>query len=447
MSVRDVSNALKHVHNSIDVDTQWHRATDGLARMSDLERAQVWASLSSHTLSMDERTAPVAFSQLKTLYKAALKKGVKKDELPQQCCGGCSTGPVEMHANDDSLKLLNEYKQCLETYQGFLTPLVDLRREGRDQIVMIVQEVIGNSALLADMKKQIQDTLDKTVKDLARQADMMELKTVLTSIQTEKAKETTLGKINEILAAMQGRMDMLTSKVGNSNLGVLAEQVLTGNTRIQTLETSHKKLSEEIDKLFSSIRTHTTETRKLQTEFVASNQNIADMTNMFTNLNQSVDVLTRERTALASEITKLADASSGSMDEIRTRLGLVETSARSIDDIATRLRQVESSYATLENVKEFVERLDIEERQTHDTSEPAGTRANGSKPPPVPPYAQNARPGKGGLSDIARQRGVPPVNREGSTSNSPPRRPPFRAQMFNLSPTSPASSPSAPGSP
>ncbi len=430
MSVRDVSNALRHVHNNLDVDTQWRRAKSGLAEMTDLERVQVWTALSSHTLSMDEKTAPVVFSQYKTLYKAALKK------TPDTC-------QVKLHESEDATVMLDEYKQCLEKYQGFLTPLVDIRRDGKDQIIINVNEVIGNSTLLTDMKKQIQDTLDKAIKDLASEADITQLKATLASIKAEKAEESSVVKISETLAAIQTKLEMLTSKLGNSTLGALAEQVNNGATRIGAVETSHEKLRASIDQLSVSLGKNTTEIKALQSDLAESHWGVENMTGIVTKLNTSVGILTEER-------KHLADAYS----EIKQRIQNAETSSDATKLAVDRLDEESKSYATLEDIEEFIERLN--------TSEESGAKE--PKAPRIHPFAESQHKGGVGPSKIIQEKGHPRGRVRGGKIIDPPPKPaqapprpaqapwltefnPHNNTDFNLWPTSPSSSQSAPGSP
>jgi len=396
--------------------------------MTELEKAQVWTALSEHTLSMDERKAPVVFSQYRTLYKAALKSGVKEEEPTLCVVGGMGVGVG--YQDTSATKLLEEYKECLERYQSIITPIVDMRREGKDQIVLIVQELISNSTLLTDMKKQIKETINTATKDLAKEAGMTQIKAALASIQAEKATETSIGKIGDTLAAMQTKLEMLSSKLGNSTLGALAEQVNSGSERIKAMEASHEKLRESVDSLFATLRTHTTEVRQLQSNLGDSNRSLDKMVKFMTEINASVGNLTRERKLLTDEMHNLGEAYSKSTDEIKTRLGNVEAFAKPIDDISQRLEHIESSYATIENVREFVEKLDAEAKQIQNTeavqpntdTAPAARRRR-SESPDIPVYARSARVGGGGgLSRIAQERGIPGAN----PGASPPRRPPFR---------------------
>jgi len=403
--------------------------------MTDLEQAQVWTELSSHTLGTDEKTAPVIFSQYKTLYKTALKS-VKGKEEPMQCCAVGGAAPHD----DAIIKMLDDYKRCLEGYQGILNPIVKLKHENENRLVLTVREVAKDSVLMNGIKKEVKDILDTMAKELIKEFNMTEIKTMLSTIQTDKANEASVVKIGDTLAAMQTKLEMLSSKFGNSTLGALAEQVNSGSDRIKAMEASHEKLRESVDGLFASLRTHTTEVKRLQSDLGNSNRSMDDMTKLMEELNTSVGSLTNERKLLTDEIQKLGEAYSTSTNEIKARLVNVETSSNTVNDIAKRLQQIETSYATIEDVQDLVARLSTDETQNTDppqssTNESAAARAKGSLSPPLNPYARNARPGQAGMSKIAKERGLPPaVSREGSTSISPPRRtvqpsdarPPFR---------------------
>ena len=125
-----MSKALRHVHNQLDVEKQWVRAIGGLAPMTHLQRAQVWADLSSHTLIMDAQRAPVVLSQYKALYKAALK------EIDARRGGG---GGVCDESEGAVWDMLKEYKKALEAFKLLALTIQDTS-SGRQVVDM------GNNA-------------------------------------------------------------------------------------------------------------------------------------------------------------------------------------------------------------------------------------------------------------------------------------------------------------
>jgi hypothetical protein len=162
MSVIDVSKALRHVHNQLDVEKQWLRATSGLAPMTHLQRAQVWADLSSHTLSMDAQKAPVVLSQYKALYKAALKTVDAQLHVHSGDGEGVCDGAV--------WEMLEEYKDALELFKMEAVTMQHEIGEGGERVVRVVS---GGGGSAEGLKKVVEKVmwehtrnLTKTIEDL-----------------------------------------------------------------------------------------------------------------------------------------------------------------------------------------------------------------------------------------------------------------------------------------
>ena len=152
MSVADVSKALQHVHNRLDVEKQWLRATGGLAPMTSLQRAQVWADLSSHTLSMDAQKAPVVFSQYKALYKAACK--VVDARMSE---GGCETPGAEVW------DMLKEYRRVLEVFKEVAVTTEEAHAGSSTRVVNVSS---GGGVSAEDIKEVVMRALAEELKAL-----------------------------------------------------------------------------------------------------------------------------------------------------------------------------------------------------------------------------------------------------------------------------------------
>jgi hypothetical protein len=468
MSVLDVSNALRHVHNNLEIETQWKRATDGLKRMDALQRAQVWTTLSSHTLNMEQPRAMVVFSQYKALFKAALKSD--DEETQSQCCECKCDGSQPTGGDNQQLMLdikevikksefmgevrikfeniLDEYREKLQEYHMFLTALkTTVDRDGDANLILEIKNIINSSQLLVDMKAQIRAILEASTRDTAKNAaiqqmiskqdqlqtlvakdtDMAQLKAALISVQAEKASESSVAKMSEILATMQTKLDILTSKLGNSTLGALAQQVNDGAIRIGAMETSHDKLRESIDNLYKSFRSHTTEIMTLKSDLKESQTGIDNMIEIVGKLTASVGDLTREKNNLTDGIKQLSDAYSESTAEINRRIEKTETSHNDMKLAINELNEESKSHARIEDVRQIIDQLmNAEEEQEH-TAE-SGKPPGRQEKPQISPLARNQHKGGRGVSKIIEEMGLPPaaLPRERSTSISPPRRPPWR---------------------
>jgi hypothetical protein len=196
MSVADVSKALQHVHNRLDVEKQWLRATGGLAPMTSLQRAQVWADLSSHTLSMDAQKAPVVFSQYKTLYKAACKVvDARRSE------GGCETPGAEVW------DMLKEYRRVLEVFKEVAVTTEEAHDRGSTRVV----NVSSGGVSAEDIKGVVTRALAEELKALNL---LIEAK--LDSLPLGKLGVDAADQIKTCLDAVKGletRMSELATKV------------------------------------------------------------------------------------------------------------------------------------------------------------------------------------------------------------------------------------------
>jgi hypothetical protein len=528
MSVRDVSSALKHVHNNLDVDTQWQRARSGLAEMTDLERAQVWTALSSLTLSLDDKTTPVVFSQYKALYKAAMKSVVGKTEVLQCCCVGREGDNVMYHKETGfdgkehpggieykdqergsalycdraTIEMLDKYEKLLEKYQFSIDSFQGMQREGENQLILSVQQIINQSDLWGEMKKQIKDTLDKGLEDLIEEFNTSEIKTALVSIQADKANESSLTNISDTLTAMHSRIDILTSKLDHSTLGNLSTQVNAGTQQIEAMKISLAALIDEMEGLKGVLQIREVERAPLMKGMDDLTKSLAQLVGTTTDQGRQtrtytdkVDAHIQESRTEGLGMRKYMEDVSAHIQEFRdeghdTRKYMEEVNAhiqesqnersklaKAFNDIEKAcapefLKLVEDvqhikerldkqSYATVEDVHDMITKLtEAQEEQPDTDPEPSSPRAAGggaktskpaarktSKPaarkvPPTNPYARSARPGEDdSLSEIAKKRGMPVGI------------PPFYSEFhpddndLNWWPSGRASSPSAPGSP
>jgi hypothetical protein len=103
----EVSNALRHVYNSIDTQKQWRRAVDGLRAMTEQERAYVWKLFSSDNLKLESPAALIIHSQYKALFKSAVREA-KEDDIH-----ACSD-----RTDNNTMELLKEYRERLDEALG-----------------------------------------------------------------------------------------------------------------------------------------------------------------------------------------------------------------------------------------------------------------------------------------------------------------------------------------
>jgi hypothetical protein len=273
MSVQEMSNALRHVHNNLDIDRQWLRAKDGLALMTELERAQVWTALSSHTLTMDAQRAPVVLSQYRTLYKAALRNS-RADSIECPCTG---SAPLVLNSTSNSradeglLETLENYRETLSNYRAFLSSF-NIMPSDDTQLLMQVSRVIQESELVHILTQAFKDELKADLQQVitnqgqipaANNTDLTQLKAAVASIQAEKANEASLTKINSTLEEMKGRLADLTSKMDNSSIGALSTQVRAGTQAIETVANNHAELAAKVETIASALRVFEVSTNAL----------------------------------------------------------------------------------------------------------------------------------------------------------------------------------------
>jgi hypothetical protein len=497
MSVRDVSSALKHVHNNLDVDTQWQRARSGLAEMTDLERAQVWTALSSLTLSLDDKTTPVVFSQYKALYKAAMKSVVGKTEVLQCCCVGREGDNVMYHKETGfdgkehpggieykdqergsalycdraTIEMLDKYEKLLEKYQFSIDSFQGMQREGENQLILSVQQIINQSDLWGEMKKQIKDTLDKGLEDLIEEFNTSEIKTALVSIQADKANESSLTNISDTLTAMHSRIDILTSKLDHSTLGNLSTQVNAGTQQIEAMKISlatlidgmegikgmlrvlqveHAPLTKNMDDLTKSLA-HLVKTTMEQGH--ETRKYIDDSKNFQSTLAQAIAGCVPDFEKLVEDVKHIREQFDGE-DEKATRATLAHVCQPLLEEI-TRLREeIHRIGSHLNEEEEGQDASPAEEEHdaepanprakatSHLTNSTASTRAKASPPRArtrLNPYAKNQHKGGEGASEIFKEKRMRSEFHTDDDDNDTP--------DLNWWPSGRASSPSAPGSP
>jgi hypothetical protein len=518
MSVRDVSNALKHVHNNLDVDTQWRRARSGLAEMTDLERAQVWTVLSSLTLILDEKTAPVIFSQYKALYKAAMKSVEEKQEMVQCCCTGREGGSAMNHKESGvdgkehpggieykdqergsalyPIEMLDKYEKLLGKYQFSIDSFQGMQREGEKQLILNVQQIINQSELWGEMKKQIKDTLDKGVGDLIKEINTSETKTALVS------SEASLTTISSTVEELKAKIEELASKLGNTNLGTLATEVNEASRKTAAMQESHAELLDAMERIKDAMANHTIERVSLKSTM----DSLADMAKDISGQGQLM-------TTYMDKVYKHIQEQSGlkkiieDVHHIREKLdimdgegveeeGAYEDEGFEAYDAEPASAEHDTEPAIPQAAGSASEAHESEEEEAHVAAPPAehgtgpaisqaaggkvktpGKKAHNTGKQQKPgktkaierqdglnplAYSQHTKDmGKQRVASISEKRGLPPAalpNQAGAaraSSKSPPRHmDPWRSEFphsehseFNLSPSGRASSPSAPGSP
>ena len=253
MNILAVSNALQHVHNNLDVENQWRRARVGLANMTDLERAQLWKALSSQTLTLEQHKAAVVFSQYKTLYKAALKNGATET---MTCCAARGT--------DDAMAVLKEYRDQLLIYYQFMQSFqIKETDESNTELIVEVNKVINNAALMVDVKTEIKTILEAAVGNMDKTVDLKPViekeDQILTKLellvqghetQTEIKNEiqTQIAAVNTLIA---GDMQGLNQQVNDLKLTImkdLKDIIEVGMSRItEDTNTGFEKLSRKQD--------------------------------------------------------------------------------------------------------------------------------------------------------------------------------------------------------
>ena len=262
MSIQHVSNALKHVHGNLDVENQWTRARVGLENMTELEKAQVWTILSSHTLTMEQQKAAVVLSQYRTLYKAAIKKEIHE-------AVNCTA-----QGSEDTLKLLKEYKVLLNQYNEFMQSFqIIVNNEDKETLILELKSIIDNAALLKDLKTEIKETLDTAMATMAKSED----------VAKSTAKQTDLeSKITEIKQAISNLNETFNLKtedihktIQNEFQGILSRQETKqqqiDSKMINTMEVQETLLSESIQKI--TIQLQTMNTNQIDIAEIIQSQN------------------------------------------------------------------------------------------------------------------------------------------------------------------------------
>jgi hypothetical protein len=234
MSVADVSKALQHVHNRLDVEKQWLRATGGLAPMTPLQRAQVWADLSSHTLSMDAQKAPVVFSQYKALYKAACK--VVDARMSE---GGCETPGAEVW------DMLKEYRRVLEVFKEVAVTTEEAHAGTSTRVVNVSS---GGGVSAEDIKGVVTRALAEELKALNL---LIEAK--LDSLPLGKLGVDAADQIKTCLDAVKGLEIKMTELATNVEqklkppTGTL-ETNTTLDGRLESIQADVNKIKDELSK-------------------------------------------------------------------------------------------------------------------------------------------------------------------------------------------------------
>ena len=271
MSVIDVSKALQHVHNQLEVEKQWLRAIRGLAPMTHLQRAQVWADLSSHTLSIDTQRAPVVLSQYKALYKAALKA---VDVLRKESEGGYDTSGTEVW------DLLKEYRRVLEVFKAASLMTEEVLDEGSVRVARVspggdvsvdgIKNAVGKE--MAALTQNLTMTIEKLVErfltgqeTLEREVHEILLKTQIQStgqLEVNVSTNDALKKYHTETIKLQERMESLTNTVKtmmelqtNQLQGIQnrLELSTTAASKVVELNSGFEGLSAKVDALNTEI--------------------------------------------------------------------------------------------------------------------------------------------------------------------------------------------------
>jgi hypothetical protein len=399
MSVQEVFNALRHVHGNLDTDKQWQRARDGLTHMTKLKRAQVWISLSSHTLTMDSPTAPVILSQYKALYKAALKSLEENNDVCEARCecgnvpdggGGNTMTPskdiltthtnaltttngsdipqlkevltsiqANAKANEANATMLNRMERVLQEYQSFLSEL-DIRKNDDTSLVLHVQRVINESGLLSELKKNIRDILTES------------------TIQATKANEASLTTISSTLEELKAKIEELASKLGNTNLGTLATEVNEASRKTAAMQESHAGLLDAMERIKDAMANHTIERVALKSTM----DSLADMA-------KDISGQGKHMTAYMDKVYK----------HIQEQAGLAQVIGQMMDLCGPEIEKFEK---IIEDVHHIREKLDmdgegVEEEGAYEDEEfeapdadPASPLAEHDTEPAIPQAAGSA---------------------------------------------------------
>ena len=331
MNILAVSNALQHVHNNLDVENQWRRARVGLANMTDLERAQVWKALSSQTLTLEQHKAAVVFSQYKTLYKAALKNGATET---MTCCAARGT--------DDAMAVLKEYRDQLLIYYQFMQSFqIKETDESNTELIVEVNKVINNAALMVDVKTEIKTILEAAVGNLAKTVDLKPViekeDQILTKLellvqghetQTEIKNEiqTQIAAVNTLIA---GDMQGLNQQVNDLKLTImkdLKDIIEVGMSRItEDTNTGFEKLSRKQDTIQPQLDATILTIEKQTQTLIDMINGVSQQTGNFIQAqNGMVEVLESQHKQIDTNMSKTSKLKAD-LDELTNRLVNVTT--------------------------------------------------------------------------------------------------------------------------
>jgi FtsZ-binding cell division protein ZapB len=303
MSVIDVSKALRHVHNQLDVEKQWLRAISGLAPMTHLQRAQVWADLSSHTLGMDAQKAPVVLSQYKALYKAALK--TVDAQLHAHSGGGEGT------CDGAVWEMLEEYKEALELFKMEAVTMQHEIGEGGERVVKVVS---GGGRSAEDIKKVVENVITEQLKALrvlieARLDSLTSGKLGIDAGTSDQFK-TCLDAVN----GLETRMKELATKV-------------------ESVALSHAR-QESVEGLLDTARSALNQVVMYEGKMKTATDNIAAIQTDLTGLHKKVDSL--NPSAYATDIITKSSKASEALQQINNNLKKTEKAVKDAEANAAK---------------------------------------------------------------------------------------------------------------
>ena len=215
----EASTALRHVHNSLDTESQWRRAVKALRASTALERTQAWTLFSSDNQKLESPAALIAHSQYKMLFKSALKEALGEE------VGTCVT------VGNEDMEMLNEYREELQSFRKFLsyyTPYVVDAPSESDTESGTPAEVrpTANLVTYVDMKRLHEMVDRKKTSELKTLNDNIEelKKIVIESIEEIKEKQISSAKltgehteqISELMSLSSNNLEIVKASIDST---------------------------------------------------------------------------------------------------------------------------------------------------------------------------------------------------------------------------------------
>jgi chromosome segregation ATPase len=305
MNILEVSNALKHVHNNLDAGNQWIRAGLGLAAMSELERAQVWKTLSSHTLALDQPKAAVVLSQYRTLYKAALKRWTTPQTEQNH------TDAV-VRVDENAEEVLTEYKGVVQRYSDLVNKITR-SGDSSDEAVIVLRHVLDDTLLVDHLKAGVADALKEIV---LKQDEILKTQNEMKATLQDINEKTGIGKIGNLILDDKTLRRQPSLRDIHDKISGLSGDIARLESETKALQTALSAFPKDISEFQQKLHTLDTAT-SFQEEMKRFekllkqgpyNQQFLQWKSHFAEFESEMEKMTSTVKRLASEAAKDADA-------------------------------------------------------------------------------------------------------------------------------------------